>query len=240
MIMNLTEEPIMKRLTIRAYVVLLLSLLCTTSGQVTMHDPYCWDAFDEFREIQYWAKRHVSVGNYNSGSGDAEYLKLCSKDPDPNSILDTITHKGIVDYFNSEFKRLFMETLPFHDAEKGEIERMMKMLETQHGQKDDFLEIFDAIEEARRNALYGPNPGAVSCEIGISRREFPVLYEMKTTLTTKKDPSMLGGMLEEKKLGYSTPEYIVAELKRSITQQLEALQKTLKIINDCDNKRGTE
>jgi len=220
----------MKRLNIRVFVVLLLFLMCPTSGQTKKHDFYCYDSYDEYREIKYWARRYVSVSDYDYDSGDAEYLKLCSKDP--NRVLSKITCKEVVSHFNAEFERLFIQTLPFHDTEKGRDERFDEIYK-KHGQKDNFSEIRRASEEAHRNSLYGPNPGAIYCIIKISRRDFPVLYEMETSVIANKDLWNRFG-LEEKKLGYSTPELIVGELKHSITQQLEELHKTLKIINDCD------
>lgn len=126
---------------------------------------------------------------------------------------------------------MFMKNLSFHDIEEGRDKRFHDLYE-KFGKQENFLEILDAQEEARRNSLYGPNPGAVFCIIKISRREFPILYEMKCSLVADKDLRNWNG-LEERKLGYSTPEHIVGELKQSITQQLEKLANTLKIINNC-------
>ena len=223
------KESIMKILS-NTSVVLFILLLCTASGQTKEKDFFCWDSFDKYREIKYWAKAYISVSDYDYGSGDSKYLNLCSKDPNNN--VSDITNKEIIDHFNKEFKRLFVQTLPFHDTEKGQSERWLDA-HKEHGKKDNFYDIFSASEEARRNALYGPNPGAVFCIIKISRRDFPVLYEIESSIVADESLVNRGGW-EEKKLGYSTPDLIIAELKRSITQQLEELHKFLKEVNDCD------
>ena len=69
--------------------------------------------------------------------------------------------------------------------------------------------------------------------------KFPVLYEMETSIVANNKLWNRGG-LQESKLGYSTPEHIVKELKMSITVQLEELGKTLDKINSAKKDKETE
>ena len=218
---------------------LILFILCTVSVhsldkevEKANKDFYCMEYFDKYREIKYWSSRRVMVGDYDYDTGDAEYLKLCSKDP--NMPLLTIPCKEIVEYFNAEFNRLFdKKNIPFHDAYANSIKQYAEMKE-KHGHKENFDELWQASEEARKSALYGTNPAQISCLIEISRREFPVLYEMTTYLRSEKSsPIDQAYMPTVRKLGFSSPEYIIDELKRSITQQLEELSSKLKLINEC-------
>ena len=55
---------------------------------------------------------------------------------------------------------------------------------------------------------------------------------MECTIIANKNLVNRNGLIE-KKLGYSTPEYIVGEIKHSITEHLENLSKTLKRIRNC-------
>lgn len=192
-------------------------------------DFYCHDSFDKYRQIKYWAKNHVSVSDYNYNSGDSSYLDLTYKIPEQR--FSEETNKIIVAHFNKEFERLIKGNLLFHNTDEGRDERFSELYK-KYGNNDNFFEILQAQEEARRTSLYGPNPGAVYCLIRIERRDFPVLYEMECSIIANKDLINRGG-LEEKKLGYSSPELIVGELKNSITTQLEKLSNTLKIIRNC-------
>ena len=192
-------------------------------------DFYCFDSFDEYRQIKYWAKKHVSVGDYNYKTNDSNYLGLTYKIPEKK--FGEETSKEIVAHFDKEFERLIKGNLPFHDTDEGRGECFSELLK-KYGKNDNFYEILQAHEEARRNSLYGQNPGAVYCIIEIERREFPVLYEMKCSIVTNKE-LINRGVLKEKKLGYSTPEHIVGELKHSITQLLKELSNTMKTIRNC-------
>jgi len=126
---------------------------------------------------------------------------------------------------------LIRGTLPFYDAELGHNERFMAAFK-KFGKQENFLNIWQAQEEARRNSLYGPNPGALYCIIKVDRREFPILYEMTCTIVANKDLWNRNGLKKEK-IGYSTHEHIIGELKHSITQLLEELHKNLVKINSC-------
>ncbi len=191
---------------------------------------YCYDSFDQYRQIKYWAEIYVSVYDYNYNSNDSSYLGLTYKNPEKKYRDET--NKEIVTHFNKEFKRLIKGNLPFHNTEKGHDERFLKVYK-KYGNDDNFLEILNAQEEARRTSLYGPNPGALFCLIKIERREFPVLYEMECSIVANKDLYNRNGLVA-KKLGYSTPEHILGELKTSITELLKKLNNKMKIINDCE------
>jgi hypothetical protein len=216
----------------RAFVtlfMLLIFLINVPKSPGQNDDFYCLEPFDEYRQIKYWARRTISVRDYNFNSGDSNYLGLTYKDKERTNRKNT--NKNIVGHFNKEFERILKGKLPFHDTNKGSSVRFEEIYK-KYGEQDNFFEVLQAHEEARRKSLYGPNPAAVYCNIGISRRVFPVLYEMKCSVVASKN-LMNRGELEEKKLGYSSPELIVGELEHSITQLLEELSKTMKRINNC-------
>ena len=188
---------------------------------------YSHDSYDKFRQMDYWGATVFSVQDYDYNSGDTAYLKLCSKDP--NSSVGVIPNRELAAHYQKEFERLIQGKIPFHDIYKGRSDRL-KAFTTQHPpDRDRFMEAyeeFEAQEEARNRAMFGSNPGAFYCIIQISRRTFPVLYQM-TSKVGAGEINYLHADLEQKKLGYSTPEHIADELKRSMTEQFEALSKKL-------------
>lgn len=191
-------------------------------------DIYCWELYNKYREIDYWAKRVIFVRDYQYGSGDASYLNLVHDVPD--ELMDEVD-KRIVDYFGQEFRNHILRNIPFHDAEEGRDDRWDTAW-NKYGDNEHFYEMFEAEEEARRNALYGSNPGAVYCHIRIERRQFPVLYEMECTIVANAQLVNRGGITKEK-LGFSTPEHIIGELMNSISEQLQSLGKWLEVIKNC-------
>lgn len=219
----------MKRVIVSIILSLVLSF-CSSLAFAQAH--YCWDAYDKYRQIRYWAVAHVSVDDFKYDSGDAKYLKLTYKDGD-SSILDR-TSQPIITHFRKEFDRLIKGKLPFHDDDTGYKARMSDFYK-KRGSKENFMEKWQASEEARRKALYGTNPGALYCLIKISRREFPVLYEIKSNIVASNDLANYKG-LEVSDIGYSTPEHIEDELKRAITEQLESLKGKIDVIRKCPKK----
>jgi len=87
---------------IRAIIVLFI-LLSSFPVYSSDNSFYCYDLYDEYREIKYWAKRSVSISDYNFNSGDSIYLGLSYKD-DKKHVENT--NKEIIDHFNIEFERL--------------------------------------------------------------------------------------------------------------------------------------
>jgi len=155
-------------------------------------DFYCYDFYHKYRAIKYWARKYISVSDYNSKTGDSRYLKLTYKIPKKK--VGEETNKEIVAHFYKEFKRLIKGNLPFHDIDEGRDDRFAGLYK-KYGKSENFLEILHAQEEARRNSLYGPNPGAVYCIIKIEKREFPVLYEMECSIGANKDLANINGLL---------------------------------------------
>jgi len=211
-------------------IVSLILFLLTIQVHAQTDDFYCYDSYDEYRQIKYWAKRHISVSDYSYKSGDSNYLNLTYRDNKKKKFGEE-TSKELIEHFNKEFDRLIKNSLPYHDTDAGRNKRF-KELYKKYGEQDNFLDILQAQEEARRNSLYGTNPGAIFCLIKIERREFPVLYEMNCSIVANKELWNRGG-LEENKIGFSTPEHILGELKHSITQELAKLRSTMRRINSC-------
>jgi hypothetical protein len=200
-------------------------------GHSQKTDIYCFGSYDEYRQMKYWATRSVSLNDYKFQSGDARYLKLTVHNAEAKRDEPI---KELVDHFNKEFLRILKGNLPFHDVEEGRNKRFKEAWD-KHGQSDKFFEIWQAQEEARRKSLYGPDPGAVYCLIAVNRREFPVLYEMKTSVVANKALRNYENF-QEKDIGFSTPDLIIGELKQTMTSQLEELADHLKRMRNCPKK----
>ncbi len=205
-----------------------LALLFPKIAFAQDQEVYCMDFYDEYRNINYWAKKVIFARDYQYNSGDANYLNVTHDVPD--KFMDEIDTE-LVTHFDQEFQNLLQGSIPFHDAEQGHDERWNQAIR-EYGVSDNLFEMFEAQEEARRNALYGPNPGAAYCHIRIERRDFPVLYEMECTVVANAQLRNRGG-INEQKLGYSTPEHIIGELKNSVSEQLQSLGRRLEVIQNC-------
>lgn len=208
--------------------VLLLFVLESSPAYAENDSFYCHGMFDSYRQIDYWAKKYISVLYYEHNSGDSAYLGLTHSVP--GGITDEVDRR-IVDHFELEISRLIKGNLPFHDTETGWNDRLSEAMNKHKGHENVF-DIFLAEEEARRNSLYGPNPGAIFCLVRIARRDFPVLYEMECSIVANKRLLNRNG-LTEKQLGYSTPEYVSGEIRNSLTRQLGSLKRTLKSVRTC-------
>lgn len=197
---------------------------------------YAFDTYDKYRQIQYWGAVHVSVNDYKYGSGDTQFLKLTYRDPN-KKYPSYITSKSIIDHFNREFNRLIKNNLPFHATGEGSSERLKEFFKKKKEVDVDNLDEFEAQEEARRNALYGKHPGGVFCVIRVSRTEFPVLYEIETTIVANIEIRNSAAGEREKNLWFSTPDHIEEELKRAITDHLENLSQTMEKIRQAKKKK---
>jgi len=111
--------------------------------------------------------------------------------------------------------------LPFHDVKKGWDERLGKF-QRENRERDisQVWEEFAATEEARRRALYGGRAGAIYCHIRVKRRKFPVLYEIRCSISAEND-LRYASWREEKDIGFSSPEHIDGEIKTAITAMLK-------------------
>lgn len=198
--------------------------------------------YDDERQISYWGIVSLSLSDYNNGLGDAEFLKLVVRDK-TKFITSDIPRDDIKKYFLTEFRRLFGD-LTFHDLEEGRDNRLQQFLRD-NPQLDfiknpnldigDFHDAFKAAELARRKALYGGHAGALYCRVGVKRRTFPVLYEIKCTISGEED-LRYASWTEEKDIGFSTPEHIDKEIKQAITRMLEKKSSELKKIKKYRKK----
>jgi hypothetical protein len=190
---------------------------------------YGSDIYDDYRKITYWAGVYLSIGNYHYNDGDVEDLKLVVKDKTKRFGRDN-PRDDIKQHLMHEFKRLFVDDfkLPFHDDQIGYEERFKKFFSENRGligkSGSDFHEKWVATEVARRRALYGGHPGSISCNIKVKRRDFPVLYEIRCSISAKEslEHSPWYERVEGEDLGFSSPEHIVGELKTAITEMLKA------------------
>ncbi len=226
-------------LTIRKSVLLAVALpgilfLSPVQAEDRENGYFCFESYDKYRQIRYWARKNISIRDYSHRSGDADYLSLTYVPSVAKSKWEKQTNKEIVSHFEHEFEKFIRANLPFHDTSEGWNDRWDEAYK-KYKDKDNFFEIFNAQEEARRNSLYGPEPGAVFCHIKIERRTFPVLYEMRCSVVAN-NRLINREFLTERMLGYSTSEHILGELKVSVTRQLEALGQKLQKIRSCEKR----
>lgn len=179
--------------------------------------------YDKYRNIRYWARASISINDYDYDSGDAAYFKLTSK---TNDDISEEVNSEIKEYFLIEFKKNVASGLPFHDENVGYKERFNKFL-NDNSKDINFIEKWNAYEEARRMSSYGDNPAAIYCNIKIKRRDFPVLYEIETSVIANKDLRNYGTDLKESSIGYSTPDFIYGELRRAISMQIHNLAEKM-------------
>ena len=109
------------------------------------------------RRITYWGQIKLFMHNLHFGSGDTAALKILTKEKGTGP---EIPIPEIAIHFKNEFERLFGD-LPYHDVDEGRSERWEKdylehKMELQNFDASSQHERFEALEEIRRNALYGP------------------------------------------------------------------------------------
>lgn len=209
-------------------IILVPSRVVFSSG----YDDYlCMKHFDEYRSIKYWARASISLNDFDYGSGDSEYLGLNIKKQVGSDII-----KELHDYYLEEFSKYVKEKLPYHDTDVGINERIGKYVDKYKDNKSaDIGEKIIASEEARRRSLYGTNPGAIYCNINISRRDFPILYEIESSIGANNNLRAYDDV-KEKSINYSSSEHIIAELKRAITDHMQKLGKKMNTIRNCRQK----
>lgn len=218
------------------FLLVIISFFYAKSAFTRDVNVYVFDTYDKYRQIQYWGAVHVSVNDYNYGSGDTQFLKLTYRDPN-KKYPSYITSKSIIDHFNREFNRLIKNNLPFHATGEGSSERLKGFFNKKKEVDVNNLEEFEAQEEARRNALYGKHPGGIFCIIRVSRSEFPVLYEIETTIVANIEIRNSATGVRENNLGFSTREHIEEELKRAITDHLDKLSQTMEKIRQTKKQK---
>ena len=188
---------------------------------------YGGESYDDWRQITYWGKTSLSLRDYEYGSGDLEFLKLIVKQK-TSSFSDENPQDDIQKHFLTEFKRLFGD-LPFHDLQEGwnvrwtQFRRDNPQWDYEKNRGVDFTQAYDAFnaaELARRNALYGGRAGALFCNVRVKRRTFPVVYEIKCSISAEED-LRYARWRESEDIGFSTPELIDKEIKQAITRMLE-------------------
>jgi hypothetical protein len=226
----------MKRLLTTALMVLSLADCSFGASSSEQFDAvmYGGESYNEWRQITYWGRVVLSISDYEYGLGDSEYLKLIVKDKTKPYSSDR-PRDDIEKHFLTEFKSLFGD-LPFNDLDKDRDKREEQFrrdnpnLDYVRNRNVDIaqaMEAFNAAELARRNALYGGRAGALYCHIRVKRRSFPVLYEIRCSISGEED-LRYASWRESKDIGFSTPEHIDKEIKQAITRMLEKKSNELK------------
>jgi len=185
------------------------------------------DFYKEYREIKYWGIARLFVGDFESGAGDAEHLKLVVKETQ-SKFPRAVPSSDLRQHFMAEFKRLFGD-IPFNDLGRGEDQRFQKFRETNRDLLEEnpaaFRERWQAEEEAYRRSLYVGRAGALYCDVEVHRRTFPVLYLMSCNVSAQDDLFHLAFRLSPdwdtaKVMGFGSPDNIAGIIKRSLTELL--------------------
>ncbi len=211
--------------------------LCHAATKL-QHTLFCQKPYNKFREIKYWGAIRIELYDFNLGSNDTNVLNLHDINHNFNGAY-WIPKREMRDWFRSEVNKTLIGNIPFHDADQGASERLGEILKQCKG---DHKSIYDAMNEYRleerfrRQKLYGDNPGVIYCRIRVKRNEFPVLFDIKLSIGADNDmkndePSLL--TVED--MGYSTPENIETEIKKSITAKLKTLSENFWFVRNCPN-----
>jgi hypothetical protein len=181
------------------------------------------DYYDKYRQIAYWGYATLMISDYKYGTRDAERLKLIVKGKDYQSDLTT---PAIKDHFDREFRRYFGD-IPFNDLDHGRDGRLNRHLKEMGNLPiGESRDRWEAAELARRRALYQGNAGALHCQVEVKRDSFPVLYKAACNISAYEDlrPSPVD---EAHDLGFSSPEHIAGEIRRSLTELLRQKSEEL-------------
>lgn len=208
---------------------LIFSVLIASHAYAANINYYCFDSYDEYREMRYWAKASLTIYDYQSKSGDVVFLNLI--DPKNSKSLMYAPNEKLQKHFNNAFASYVKGKLPFHNTDEGRDERFAELYK-KYGKDDDFFDMLQAYEEARRESEYGSNPASLYCSIKVKRRDLPVLFEIKCNITTNMNLTNYNG-LKEVDIGYSTAEHIEGTIKRMLTEHLKSLGDRLSSINSC-------
>jgi hypothetical protein len=189
------------------------------------------NSFDKYRAITYWGIASLNIMDFEYGSRDAQSLKLTIQ---AGQFSETVRQE-LKDAFRAEFKKLFGD-LPLRDVEEGQLERLSKMSRESSNANEMFdVEKFEAVEEARRNALYGGRAGAIFCSVQIKRRSFPVLLYSKCSMSASD--SLRGWGNEKIALGFSTPELVDREIQRTLSELLKQHRDDFERMRKYDPKK---
>jgi len=193
------------------------------------------DYYDKYREVHYWGKVHLSIRDYHYRTGDAVALGLATKSKTWLGFKDIFPAQEIQEHFMKEFRRLFGD-LPFHDVDEGRRERFNKFFK-QYGKEKNFAEMLEAEEIAYRRSRYEGRPGAIYCSIRVKRRTFPVLYETNCRISAREDLAGYASSVEFTDIGFSSPDYIVGEIKRVLSNMLVKLSQKIDKIRKSGRRR---
>lgn len=201
---------------------------------------YGMESYDKVREVTYWGSAALTLSSY-AGADDTVALGLngTAKGISGRTHADRIhANQDIQEHFMSEFKKYFGD-LPFHDLDKGKYEREMKFKEQYKGEQKDFYPSFRAAEEARRRSLYGGRAGAISCDVLVKRRDFPILYQIRCHLSANNDLQGPSGV-NVADMGFSTREHIAGEIKLVLSQMLQGINNTMATIRKYGKAKKVE
>jgi hypothetical protein len=194
---------------------------------------YGSDYYDKYREITYWGIADLRISDHRYGTGDAERLKLVVKDK--TFEYRRLPAPEVREHFLKEFRRLFSD-VPFNDLEVGRDERWAKFSaenrKLMEGSGSEFRERWQASEQARRRALYGGRAGAIYCDISVKRQEFPIVYTSACVISADDDlrPYFPHKPEMGADIGFSSPEHIAGEIKRTLSELLKELSSEMRKI----------
>lgn len=210
---------------------------------------YSGPLYDKYKDMQYWGRVQLDIEDFDNDRKDidnryqfVQTLKLITLNRDKKNVFfltstDFNSSPVLQKHLLSEFKRLLQGKLPYHDWDAGFDERYKKAQAGVKERSNDFMDKFMIDEEARRNALYGTNPGGLFCSVRVQRDDTPVLFFVRCKIVANNDLSYIyEDSLQEEDIGFSSPTFIEKQLVTVLTEQMERLSGKFMKVKNCPKK----
>lgn len=192
------------------------------------YDQYCYEIYNEFREIRYWAMIDCYISDADFESQDSVILGL------KNDSIKGTPNETIQSFFYTEFKKTLISNLPFYNADEGSWDRIKKCLGTPLN--PPYFERYKECqrkENERREKIYGKNPASLFCKIIVRKRNDLVLMNIETSISTDQSLRKTDSLLSENDLYYAKTVDVENVIKNAISEQFESLAKKLHKIRMC-------
>lgn len=199
--------------------------------------------------MRYWGRVQLDIEDFDNDRKDndkryefVQTLKLVTLKHDKKNVFfltstdfnpSTLLQKN----FLSEFKRIIQGKLSYLDWDAGFDERYKKAQAGLKERPTDFIDKFMIEEEARRNVMYGSNPGGLYCSVRVQRDDTPVPFFVRCKIVANNDLSYIyEDTLQEEDLGFSSPPFIEKQLLAVLTEPMERLSVKFMKVKNCPKK----
>jgi len=196
--------------------------------------PYCLRHNSKVQNIDYWARVHLSIDDFDYGSGDTEFLGLGAKTKGFSVGLEV--DPDIYNEFFSYVKLTLIKDQPFHDGKKGYEKRFAEFHKANKKGDPKFYKKWRKLETLRAQKLFGKIPGQIYCNVAIKGREFPILYHTACSLSAE-EMMRYDQLLEVKNLDYSDKDSLKKKLVNDLKSYVAKLVKIREQINECKEFR---